>query len=340
MQPFASLTPRGKLVRVRALAGAALARYDLPASSKLTMINHTENVTYAVDSPGLARRYMRVHRTGYHTVRAIESELAWARAVREDTSIVTPEAIPAADGRHVQIVDHPGMDEARRVVLFHKVEGRRISEERDMIAPFRRLGATAARLHAHALAWQLPAWFERFSWDFEHSLGATPHWGPYAEAPGLSPADLELLAQAVERIRTRLEAYGKAPERFGLVHTDLRLDNFLVKGAEIRVLDFDDCGFAWRLHDFGAAVTMLEDRPDMPALAQAWLDGYRTVGTLDQADLDMVASFVMSRRLTSAGWIASHADTPLAQTLGVPYSQTTVRLARDYLAERYLTDLK
>ena len=325
---------------MRALAEAALARYDLPASSKLTMINHTENVTYAVDPPSLARRYMRVHRTGYHTVRAVESEIAWARAVREDLSIVTPEAIPGADGKLVQIVDNPGMDEARRVVLFRKVEGRRVSEERDMVTPFRRLGATAAQLHAHTLTWQPPAWFERFSWDFEHTLGEASHWGPYAEAPGLSTADLELLAQAVERIRTRLETYGKAPERFGLVHADLRLDNFLVKGTGTHVLDFDDCGFAWHLHDFGAAVTMLEDRPDVLALAQAWLDGYRTVGTLDRGDLDMVASFVMMRRLTSAGWIASHTDSPLAQALGVPYSQTTVRLAHDYLADRYLADLK
>ena len=340
MKPFASLTPHGKLVRVRALAEAALARYSLPAATKLTMVNHTENVTYAVDPPGAARLFMRVHRTGYHTVRAVESELAWARAVREDLGIVTPKAIPGADGALVQIVDYSGIDEARRVVLFHKVEGRRVSEERDMIAPFRRLGATAARLHAHTLTWQPPPWFERFSWDFEHTLGATPHWGPYAEAPGLSAADLELLARVVERIRTRLEAYGKAPKRFGLVHTDLRLDNFLVKGTETRVLDFDDCGFAWHLHDFGAAVTMLEDRPDMPALAQAWLDGYRTVGSLDRADLDMVASFVMSRRLAAAGWIASHSDSPLSQALGVPYSQTTVRLAHDYLADRYLADLK
>jgi Ser/Thr protein kinase RdoA (MazF antagonist) len=340
MKPFASLTPRGKLGRVRALAKVVLARYDLPADSKLTMVNHTENVTYAVDPPGMARRYMRVHRTHYHTLRAIESELAWAKAVREDTGIFTPEAIPGIDGKLIQTVDHPGIDEARRVALFHKVEGRRISEQGDLIGPFGHLGATAARLHAHALAWKRPAWFERFSWDFEHAVGATPHWGPYAEAPGLSAGDLDLLGQTVEHIRIRLLDYGKAPERFGLVHADLRLDNLLIKGTETRLLDFDDCGFAWRLHDFGSAVTMLEGRPDMPQLAQAWLDGYRTLGTLDQADLDMVPTLVMVRRIAAAGWIASHAGTALAQTLGVPYGRTTTRLARDYLAERYLTDIK
>ncbi len=339
MKPYDQLTTRGQLGRILKLARVALARYDLLAGCALTMVNHSENVTYRVDAPGCAPRFLRIHRTDYHTRRAVESELAWAKAIRDDTGIITPEAIPGIDGKLVQFVDHPGVDEARHVALFERVAGRR-PRESALLGPFRRLGAVAARFHLQSMAWQRPAGFERFSWDFEGAFGPNPHWGPYRDAPGLTDADLDLLAEAVELIRTRLEAYGDAPERYGLIHSDLRLDNLLVLGGETRILDFDDCGFGWYLYDYASAVTMLEGRPDLPELSQVWIDGYRTVRELSPEEIAIIPTLVMVRRIIACGWVASHQGTEIARLLGVPYSRTTVRLARDYLDGAFLANLR
>ena len=48
-------------------------------------------------------------------------------------------------------------------------------------------------------------------------------------------------------------------------------------GEHVRVIDFDDCGLSWFMYDFATTVSFIEDHPDVPALTQAWVDGYRSV---------------------------------------------------------------
>lgn len=340
MKPFDELSERGQLGRIHKLAVAALANYGLPADCPIHIVNHTENVTYAVDLPETGeRRFMRVHRPGYHTDKANESELAWMAALRRDTDIVTPEAIPGLDGNELQIVEIPGIDVARRVVLFKQVRGRHPSEV-ELLGPFRRLGTIAATFHDHIQSWTRPGWFERQTWDFETTLGDKPNWGHWQDAPGVSVADRRLLDRAVEVIRRRLDAFGKGPDRFDMIHADLRLDNFLVEHGDPRILDFDDGGFSWFLYDFASAITVLEERADVPDLTRAWVEGYRTVRDLPEEHARLIPTIVMVRRIMMMGWIASHSETPLAKTLAAPYSEASVALARAYLDGVYLADIR
>ncbi|MDC6726326.1 phosphotransferase enzyme family protein, partial [Leclercia adecarboxylata] len=121
-------------------------------------------------------------------------------------------------------------------------------------------------------------------------------------------------------------------ERFGLVHADLRLANLLVDGDHLHLIDFDDCGFSWFMYDFAAAVSFFEQEPIIPALMDAWVEGYRTVLPLAAEDAAMLPVFVMLRRIMLVAWIASHSETPTAQELGIPYTQDSL-----VLADRFLT---
>ena len=85
-----------------------------------------------------------------------------------------------------------------------------------------------------------------------------------------------MLEQALALIERRLERFGTGPERFGLVHADLRLANLLVDGKHLRIIDFDDCGFSWFMYDFATAVSFIEHEPNVPELLEAWIGGYRT----------------------------------------------------------------
>ena len=50
--------------------------------ARLTLLNVSENATYAVDDPASGERtVLRVHRHGYHDAAEIESELAWLDAL-------------------------------------------------------------------------------------------------------------------------------------------------------------------------------------------------------------------------------------------------------------------
>ena len=46
----------------------------------------------------------------------------------------------------------------------------------------------------------------------------------------------------------------------------------------------------------------------------------------------MIPTFVMLRRLLLTAWIASHAETPTAQEMGIPYTEGTCAIAEDYLS--------
>jgi len=117
-----------------------------------------------------------------------------------------------------------------------------------------------------------------------------------------------------------------------LIHADLRLANLLVENGRIGVIDFDDCGFGWFGFDFAAAVSFIETDPQLPALMAAWVEGYRSVATLDEAHAAMLPVFVMLRRMQLTAWIASHAETPTAQEMGDAFTEGTVAMADRFLS--------
>lgn len=313
------------------LARVALSRWGLEGAA-LRLINHSENATYRVD-PVEAERpvILRVHREDYHTINGIRSELAWMRALQSEAGVKTPQAIPGLNGEDIQTVAHPALPRPRNCVLFKFIDGEEPAQD-NLIEPFKQLGEVTARTHNHSQGWKRPPYFERLTWDFEHSLGTQANWGPWREGPDATPERLPLLQRLVDTIETRLQRFGKAPERFGLIHADFRLANLLVHRGDTRVIDFDDCGLGWYLYDAATAVSFIEHRPDLDELLGAWMDGYRRVRELSAAEERELFTFVMLRRMTLFAWIGSHAETDLAKQEGPAYSVQTCDLADRYLS--------
>lgn len=319
--------PDGQEAPLEALARVALPLWGLDGAA-VTLVNLSENATFAVVAPDGRRYALRLHRVGYHPVAAIGSELAWVRALRDEGVATTPRPVPGRDGRLVQRTG------GRALVLFDWEAGVEPGIGDDLTAPFEALGAAAARMHGHARRWARPAGFTRPTWNFETSLGeAAPHWGRWRDGMGVDAARAALFGRTVARIGARLAAFGAGPERFGLIHGDLRLANLLVDGAEVKVIDFDDCGFGWFLYDAATPVSFHEHDPKVPALIAAWVRGYRRVAPLSAAEEAEIPTFVMLRRLLLVAWIGSRAETPLAQAMGAGYTAGTVGLCEAYLAQ-------
>lgn len=319
------------LAHLLALAERATGRYDLPDGITVKLINLSENATYKVEDPRGGQRWaLRVHREGYHSRTAIASELAWQQALRADGATLTPSPVKGRDGELIQTLAHPPLVAPRNVVLFEWENGQEPAATD--VAGFELLGETAARMHAHVRTWRRPAWFERHTWDFETSLGDRPHWGRWRDGMGMTPQTEDLFGRTVHLIQRRLEAFGKGPDRFGLIHGDMRLANLLKDGQIVKVIDFDDCGFSWFLYDCATTVSFFEHTPEVPELLRAWVRGYRLVGTLSAQDEAEIETFVMLRRLLLVAWIGSHSETELAQSMGVAYTHGTVPLCERYLA--------
>jgi Ser/Thr protein kinase RdoA (MazF antagonist) len=196
------------------------------------------------------------------------------------------------------------------------------------------LGELAARCHTHALGWPRPERFERLVWDTDAVFGPRATWGDWRAAPGVD-AGVKPVLEAVERqICAQLDSYGRAPERFNLIHADMRLANLLVSPRGTRLIDFDDCGFGWLMYDFAAAVSFIEDDPRLPELKSAWLEGYLRHRPLEQPDIDVIDTLVMLRRMALLAWIGSHIEAPEPQALAPHFASGTAALGEAWLALR------
>ena len=318
--------------RLAEMAKTAVPVYGLNPESALTMINHSENTTFRIDDPASgARAALRIHRNDYHSKHGIGCELAWMKALREETGVITPTPIASPDGELINMLEAPDL-KPRYCVLFEFLDGEEPSED-ELLGPFRVLGEISGRFHKHSEGWRIPDGFERLQWDFEHMLGDSPNWGDWKQAPALDARRTALIARQVAVMKRRLEAFGKAPHRFGLVHADLRLANLLIHDGITQVIDFDDSGMSWHLYDLAAALSFIEERPDVPELVDAWVTGYRKVHDLGKVDVAEIPTFLMLRRTLILAWMGSHSQTDLALELGPDYTAVSCELAEKYLSD-------
>ncbi len=310
---------------------ASLGLWPGLAGARLELINLSENHTFLVRQRDGNKTILRVHRPGYHKLEHIRSELAWMAALRRQAGIATPIALTGADGELVQIIQLRGA-ENRFAVLFKFEEGEEPQESADLVAPFKQLGVLAARCHAHVERWKLPQNFSRLTWDADTILNAEAHWGDWRDGPGVSQEIISVLALGETEMHRRLSAYGRASDRFGLIHADMRLANLLIHKGETKLIDFDDCGFGWFGYDFAAAISFFEDAPIVPELFQSWLEGYLSVRELTRADIDMIDTLILLRRYALLAWIGSHDETDLAAGLAQSFAMGTAALVKTYLA--------
>ena len=319
------------LAGLQDLADRSLALWSESEGGCAELVNLSENATYRIAVSGRTEAALRIHREGYHSLNAIRSEIAWMNAVRNETGISTPEAIPGKSGDLILQGRSPLLPRPRNMVLFRWIEGHEPGEEEDLLEPFEELGRTTARLHLHAMRWNPPAYFERMTWNTGDVFGSDPRWGHWRNGPGVDAAVRSLLRRAESAIVRRLSMYGTGPERYGLVHADLRLANLLIYEGDTRVIDFDDCGFSWHLYDLATSLSFIEDDSRKGELIAAWLKGYESVRYLGDAERSEIPTFILFRRMALLAWTGSHAETDLASEHAPAFARATCDLAEAYL---------
>jgi Ser/Thr protein kinase RdoA (MazF antagonist) len=309
-------------------ARAAASHWDFGPDPELRLLCISENATYLVTDSGTGDQgVLRLNRPGYHPRRAIESELAWTAALRREGVVNTPAALPTRLGARVAV-----LDTGRHAVMFTFAAG---TEPDPALqgAGLPAIGSIAARLHSQARRWPRPEGFTRFCWDLTAAFGdgdGPGRWGDWrAGADGEVVATLEAAQAAVV---AELNDYGYAPERFGLIHGDLRAANLLVTAEHITVIDFDDCGLSWYGYDIAASLSFLEHRADLPQLAASVLAGYRRHASFSPVDVAALPSLIMLRRLQLLAWSASHAETQMVRSLGPRFGEQSAEVAERYLS--------
>lgn len=318
------------------LAAQALATCPQVTAPQIALFCRSENATFQITDARQRRYALRIHRPDYHQQAEIQSELLWLDALR-DAGIEVPAAHTNRDGQQV-IPLRTDTGDTRYAVLFDWIAGEVLQDDLSRVAreDFIELGRTTARLHQHSRGWQRPAHFRRLRWDHATMTGPDGHWGDWRSAPGLSNADIPLVEETLHQVSAAMQAFGQGADRFGLIHADLRLTNLMRHQQQTRVIDFDDCGFGWYLHDLAAAISFVEHHPDAPAWVAGWLEGYQHTCPLTPAEVAVIPSMLIQRRIQLLAWVGSHADTGQARSLGPHWAQESIRLCRRYLEQRGL----
>lgn len=325
------------LTELQFMVARELSTWGLDPATGIRLLNVSENATFGLTDPVSARQLvLRVHRLGYCTAQEIRSELAWIDALRRDAVIETAAPIAGRNGELVQTLASPAGRPSRYAVAFEWVPGQEPQAGVGSCHWFEKLGELSAKMHAHARTWTLPPGFCRRRWDLEAMVGAKGYWGSWRAAIALTSAGTAALEQTLGFIRQRIERFGMGPQRFGLVHADLRLANLLVSEPHLRIIDFDDCGFSWFLYDFASAVSFIEHEPIVPELMRAWIRGYARVAPLSLEELQEIPTFVVLRRILLMAWLASHAEIPFARQFGADYTAGTILLAEQLRQGRFL----
>ncbi|HEX7269472.1 MAG TPA: phosphotransferase [Streptosporangiaceae bacterium] len=311
------LSSRQQVARMRHLAVRALGAYPL-ADPELRLIAHGENTTFRVDATthdGRRDRFLlRVHRPARHgrhvdSAAAIRSELDWLTALRADTDLSVPEPFRTIDGNLTTAAASEDVPEPRVCSALRWMDGR-VHSASPRPVHLRRLGSVMARLHNHARQWRVPPGFVRIRWDWETFFGDTMVYGGInaLDAWDLIPFDLrrrfDRVASRMKRVMTQL---GDGADKVGLIHADLHLDNALFWRDDVRVIDFDDCGFGYWLYDIAVSLWELRDRDDYEQFRVALIDGYTQHRPLPPG-LAHLDDFIAARDVAFGLWFAGTAQ--------------------------------
>lgn len=276
------------------------------APAEVEFVHVMENVTFRAERDG-EKFVVRFHRPGYNTHEEMVSERLWLRALAA-SGLNVPQGVPTPDGREFVAVEVDS--EERLVGVARWVEGTpldRVLAETDAVELidryFEALGRLAAGVHNASSTWAPPSEFTRRAWDADGLVGESPLWGRFWEVPDFSAEECRTLAGARVQIRDRLREYGTDRPTYGIIHADLHPGNVLVDGGRTRLIDFDDAGFGWHMHELAVALYNNQGSRHFGAMQEALIRGYRSRREIAEEDLAMLPLFLLMRNLMVIGWI-------------------------------------
>jgi Ser/Thr protein kinase RdoA (MazF antagonist) len=319
MKEFEALTTAGQVRRLRKLAVAALAAYDLEPV-RLWPLHHGHNTTFGVETAprsGARQRYvLRTSWPGWRLVPHLEAELAFLRILRDETDLIAPTPVTTRSGTQYTKARASGVPGERQCALFEWIDGQ-LFRRRQSPTGMERVGRFTADLHnftvaqherLSGLARPSVQWERRAGHDGDMDRVMREAFQSDGSLLPLERRNLFLSARA--RVEATMEALGWAPADHGLIHADLHMGNLLHHRGTIRAIDFDDLGWGHYLYDLAVTQWYIRRRPDFAELSAAHLRGYRQRRPLPADREALIPTFMVARTLMMACYIAGRADHP------------------------------
>ena len=249
----------------------------------VTFFRSSANFIYRLTIGGKPA-YLRMAAGTERTATSIRQELELLEVLAA-RSVPVVRSLPAWNGD--QVISVGTTIGPMSGVVFEALPG----ETRDLddldLAGIEHWGATVGRLHTAMK-------------DVPAGLRRPAGWASALAWVTRKAASLpEPVAAEGARLREFLLSQPRTPDRYGLLHTDLELDNIVWDGDVGAVLDFDEYGEGWYLLDIAKALTDVLDAGegiDSPRV-QAFVTGYRQEHPLSDKDVALIPEFLAITKL-------------------------------------------
>jgi len=268
------------------------------------LVKNRENIVFDITLNSGQRAAFRFHRPGYQSSQGIKSELMWMENL---TQKKFPCPTPIRALNQDLIIETKGQRTASIIKWVDAAELKeRIfnSSEKEFISIFKNLGRITAELHNLTDEINTNS-FVRPKWDEEEFFSDNPAWGKYWENPSLSKKESEQIYRVKNDLKQTLRKIHNGDK--GLIHADLLEENILIRGQNLWIIDFDDCGFGFREYDLATLLIQHFNKRYFNTAKLALIESYNKYRKKFQTNTDAINFFIMVRSLVSCGWGISRA---------------------------------
>jgi Ser/Thr protein kinase RdoA (MazF antagonist) len=235
-----------------------------------------------------------------------QSELTWLTVLRSKLGLPVPEPVQNLDGQLLTTVSTPGLPQGKVVSLMRWVDGRHYAET--SIQPYhaKAWGQLTGSMHQFAAQWTPPDDFNRFHWDWDGQLGNGVLRTPVDQAVASMPIEIqEPFIIISKQLKDAMESIGKGPDAYGMIHSDMYLDNVLFKAGKPRLIDFEDCGFGYWMLDIGIVLAQFRWTDQWNLIHDAFLEGYLQMHNLSAVQLEQLDLFMAMPYATNVLWASA-----------------------------------
>jgi Ser/Thr protein kinase RdoA (MazF antagonist) len=299
-QPLKDLPVIYSMFHVQALAAMLEGAYGLSAV-RCQLIKGTVRATYDVTSSD-AKYILCIYRHNDRTAAEIEAEIQVIDHLAA-RGVPVPPAQKQLNSESILAISAPEGD--RYAVLFTYIPGQQLSKQPDS-ATVREIGRVLAELHQAAD--ELPKRLNRPAIDFTMVERAV---SDFADAAPERVDDIAYLRDVAEMLRTRFASLSVQQPAYGLIHGDVIPSNVQVSedGKHITLLDFDFCGYGWRMMDVANFLAEADYWKMGDAVRDAFVEGYAAIRGISDAEYATIPLMQIARMVLSLGTPARHINT-------------------------------
>ncbi len=269
-----------------------------------------ENIVYRINK-GDTSYVLRLHNHSYHSREQIKSELLLLQQLSQ-CGLQVPVPIMNRHGDSTAEIDGVVCS----VLSFLNGEHLNLSCNAHT---FKLVGAYLAQLHHLCDQWHPPPIFQRMHWNIAGITGKI--WGHFTNNPLVTHKHNKALVKAIDICAQRIQ--NNSGLDYGLIHADIIAENLLISNQQCKLIDFDDCGYGYRIFELATLLLKIYDRQDYELCRHNLIQSYCRKRPIDYSLLN---EFIFLRSLTYIGWIAKQ-----------PTDRNTIAKSRRYISRT--TDL-